>query len=198
MVERPIASRLPKAVISSPSKTGLLSSNPSGFLSPDYGGHSASQGDAQDTATETSAEGGAELGNFLQATRSKSKKGFVGSASSSGGDSASNPYFSLNRSLQRAINEGKKHVVKVVLQEFPKSQVVASINEWNESGYAPIHIAAIEGYEQIIKLLVANGADPNLYTKDEETPVFLASTWFFFPLFLNFEISVFPFVVLLL
>lgn len=167
-----MASRKPKTGISAKGSNHTTSSHLSA-VSPATELSSGSSELPDVTSTEASAEEGGviDFTQFLAASnRTASRR-----SDSIDRIVAPSPYFSLNRSLQRAINEGKKQMVKMVLEEFPPYQVQASINEWNESGYSPIHIAAIEGHPKIIKLLVDRGADPNLFSRDEETPVFLAS-----------------------
>lgn len=50
----------------------------------------------------------------------------------------------------------------------------ADINAIDEYGYTPLHSAAKNGYLEIVKVLVEQGADVNIRTVDGKTPAQLA------------------------
>jgi len=49
------------------------------------------------------------------------------------------------------------------------------VNEKAEEGVAPLHVAAQEGHNQVIELLIDNGADVNSKDGDEGTPLHMAA-----------------------
>ena len=50
----------------------------------------------------------------------------------------------------------------------------ANVNARAMGGLTPLHVAAWEGYFEIVKLLLENGADPEIRNKDGRTPLDLA------------------------
>lgn len=72
--------------------------------------------------------------------------------------------------LGRAICEQKVEAVKILIKR-------ANVNTKSNMDETPLHIAATIGNEEIVKLLLANGAQRGLKTKDGETEVSLAKKY---------------------
>lgn len=47
----------------------------------------------------------------------------------------------------------------------------ANLNSRSRSGLSPLHIAAMRGRHEIVRILLAHGADPNLRDNDNYTPL---------------------------
>ena len=46
----------------------------------------------------------------------------------------------------------------------------ADVNAQNDYNQTPLHAAAYNGHDEVVKLLIDNGANPNLMDKDGNTP----------------------------
>lgn len=51
------------------------------------------------------------------------------------------------------------------------------INELDQDGYSLLHVAALHGNQKKVELLVSHGAQVNILTKENKTPLDLAVTW---------------------
>jgi ankyrin repeat protein len=68
--------------------------------------------------------------------------------------------------LMLAAMQGHKEIVELILERKP---------EINHSGWNPLHYAAFGGRSEIIALLLAAGADPNLKAPNAHTALMLAA-----------------------
>lgn len=79
-----------------------------------------------------------------------------------------------NRSGQTAIysaaTEGHTEVVRLLIDK-------AELNCQNENGWTPMNSASKEGFFEIVKLLVEKGADLEIPTHANETPLYTAATY---------------------
>ena len=95
----------------------------------------------------------------------------------------SSDYFnvsSLNhRILHTAAKNGfevVKYVYKIALKIIPglKKNKHLLLNDQDEDGDTPLHVAAYHGHERAVKYLVGLGADVNIMNNDNHTPLFSA------------------------
>ena len=68
-------------------------------------------------------------------------------------------------SLHQIVEEGNFEDVFDYLQ-IVKDRSDFDINNLDEDGYSPLHIAANHGFDNIVELLLQSGADPWKYTND--------------------------------
>ena len=68
--------------------------------------------------------------------------------------------------LMNAVKDADIAVITEIIETDPRS-----INTLNTEGEAPLHWAAINGNVQVIDLLISNGADVNIRSADEWTPL---------------------------
>jgi len=76
--------------------------------------------------------------------------------------------------LFRAISENKDKVVAKLLKE-PDEPLDLKVK--NAQGFAPLHVAAIEGHKEVIRLLIEAGADVHQLTDEGESPIFVATKY---------------------
>lgn len=85
--------------------------------------------------------------------------------------------------LEPKPREKSPEAVRALLYAIEKNNVVYGQkvlsmnfdpNLHHENGYTPLAYAALKGYGQMVEMLVRNGADPALPTREGETPVELA------------------------
>ena len=86
---------------------------------------------------------------------------------------------SLNRVLLTAAENGfevVKYVYKIALKIIPglKKNKHLLLNDQDEDGDTPLHVAAYHGHERAVKYLVGLGADINIMNNDNHTPLFSA------------------------
>ena len=83
----------------------------------------------------------------------------------------------LNSKLFKAIKEGNKTTVKLLLDSGAVCACGcgADPNDADGDDRTPLMIAAAEGHEQIVKLLLDSGADINKVDEYGETPLFTAA-----------------------
>jgi len=81
----------------------------------------------------------------------------------------------LNSKLFKAIKEGNKTTVKLLLDSGAVCACGCGADPNDADGETPLMIAAAEGHEQIVKLLLDSGADPNDANEDGETPLMAAA-----------------------
>jgi len=79
-------------------------------------------------------------------------------------------YYSGN-ALHAAVETGELKVVKYLVEE-----VKVDVNAKNLVGYTPLHAAAMHGFDKIIALLCANGANPNLQDVDGMAALSMAAS----------------------
>ena len=72
--------------------------------------------------------------------------------------------------LHHAVREGKVNIVRKIL-DFEG----VDIHILNSNKSTPLHLAALEGYHEVVDLLLAAGADPLLPNKKLNTPLHLAA-----------------------
>lgn len=85
-------------------------------------------------------------------------------------------YFLLNyktEDSQRCINAAlfgaiKSHNLKGLKLILPQVENLNDIRDANDE-FAPLHVAAIEGLSDVAKVLLENGADPNIKSKNTQT-----------------------------
>jgi ankyrin repeat protein len=53
----------------------------------------------------------------------------------------------------------------------------AAVNDPNNRGVAPLHMASREGHLEVVRLLLEHGADLNAYNKAGQTPSDVASLY---------------------
>ncbi len=66
----------------------------------------------------------------------------------------------------RACSKGEYELAKQRLEEQPKD-----INVPDYAGNSPLHIVALQGYDNLVKLLVDNGCNLDHYNRDGNTPL---------------------------
>jgi len=71
--------------------------------------------------------------------------------------------------IQQAIEEGNKYIVEKWIQKG------ANVNQKNEKGYTPLHIASTYGHIGIVNLLIEKGTNINEKADNGATPLHLAS-----------------------
>lgn len=77
-----------------------------------------------------------------------------------------------NTALHLAAEKGLRGVCKVLLDAG------ADINQRNSSvGWAAVHYAAYEGHADVLRMLIAHGAIPDLQDKSGDTPETFATEW---------------------
>ncbi|XP_019859001.1 PREDICTED: tankyrase-1-like [Amphimedon queenslandica] len=100
---------------------------------------------------------------------STSLEGSQGTESSSpgfGGLKAETDLKVLNKKLGKAAEEGDINSVQSLLSQGAN---VNNQDNWNES--TPLHYAASRGHNEVVSVLLSNGADPNIEDRDEDTPL---------------------------
>ena len=87
--------------------------------------------------------------------------------------------FARHPILHRAASIGLHAVASVynkalnIIPDLRKRKYML-LDEQDADGNTPLHIAAIEGHEHVVKYLVGLGADINMKNKDNRTPIWLA------------------------
>jgi len=77
---------------------------------------------------------------------------------------------SVNSTTHNIANSGDADKIKTMLQDNPDY-----ISSTDDKGWTPLHTAAYNGQKNLIKLLMANGAEINAIAKDGVTPIDVAA-----------------------
>ncbi len=78
----------------------------------------------------------------------------------------------LGEKLVAAVSDGDLPVVRLCLSHG------AEVNTKDKYGFTPLHVARMRGHEEVVKWLLAQGADPNVETPPAGTPLgFLDILW---------------------
>ncbi len=81
----------------------------------------------------------------------------------------------MQRLLWSAVEDGNHGTLMALLNEEQcRSNMQAVINHYNSDGWAPIHVAASEGYAGIIDILLRHGAVADARTKNFRTALHIA------------------------
>jgi ankyrin repeat protein len=77
--------------------------------------------------------------------------------------------------LSRLIADGDLDSVKLLLETGTKEEIKKYVEYKSKLGDSPLHLASIEGYLEIMKLLIFHGADVNSKNDSGNTPLIWAS-----------------------
>ena len=77
---------------------------------------------------------------------------------------------SLNKTILEASRRGDLETVEAIMKLGADYK-----NARGEGDWAPLHMAAIEGHDQVVELLLANGADANVRDLENSTPLHYAA-----------------------
>ena len=84
---------------------------------------------------------------------------------------------SVNSLLYLAADRGYLDTVKYLITNRANHLITnrANPNIQNNLGWAPLHLAAVEGHLPIVQILIAKGADINIRNNNGQTPLFVAA-----------------------
>jgi len=84
--------------------------------------------------------------------------------------------YNYNNAIHMAAFANKYHIVQYLSENY--SQTILSngetydmINHVNNASYSPLHVATYEGFQDIVRLLIENGADPDMRDEFGDTPI---------------------------
>ncbi|MGK5114329.1 ankyrin repeat domain-containing protein, partial [Geodermatophilus sp. CPCC 205506] len=75
--------------------------------------------------------------------------------------------------LARLIAQGDVDAVRTAVEQSPRL-LSATVERDGQGGWTPLHVAVAEGQAEIVRLLVAAGADPAARTEQHRTPLHTA------------------------
>lgn len=79
--------------------------------------------------------------------------------------------FSGNSAFHLAVKDRPDYVVEKLLDIIPNTNVNKVVNNKNDDGDTPLHLAARKGKFNTVKILVQSGADINACNKKDNTPL---------------------------
>ena len=81
--------------------------------------------------------------------------------------------WTVKREEQRLIDDCRFGYTEEVAKALDAG---VNINVWDSDGWAPLHIACLHGYADLVRLLIEKGADANVRTMNEwvHTPLHIA------------------------
>jgi hypothetical protein len=70
---------------------------------------------------------------------------------------------------------GDGETAQAILALYPKDKVKAAVNKKNNTGNTPFHYAAARGFDDLVELFLAQGADSRIDNNQKKTPLDLAA-----------------------